>query len=101
MYNDCGVRLLWIRTEAASRIPFLSSLRSLSQLFKKTQKVETTFKYFLLNHARMFSRQGEFHYSFSNGLEDLHVHENSVIRTDMLCPKIPNIRTVFGNDRRI
>ena len=24
------------------------------------------------------------------------MHENSVIRTDMLCPKIPNIRTVFG-----
>lgn len=86
-------RLLWIRTEAASRIPFLSSLRSLSQLFKKTQKVETTFKYFLLNHACMFSRQGKFHYTFSNGLEDLHVRENSVIKTDMLCLKI---RTVFS-----
>ena len=24
------------------------------------------------------------------------MHEKSVIRTDMLCPKIPNIRTVFG-----
>jgi len=44
----------------------------------------------------MFSRQGEFHYTFSNGLEDLHVRENSVIKTDMLCPKIPNIRTVFS-----
>lgn len=44
----------------------------------------------------MFSRQGEFHYSFSNGLEDLHVRENYVIKTDMLSPKIANIRTVFS-----
>ena len=41
----------------------------------------------------MFSRQGEFHYTFSNGLEDLHVRENSVIKTDLLCLKI---RTVFS-----
>ena len=41
----------------------------------------------------MFSRQGKFHYTFSNGLEDLHVRENSVIKTDMLCSKI---RTVFS-----
>ena len=41
----------------------------------------------------MFSRQGEFHYTFSNGLEDLHVREKSVVKTDMLCPKI---RTVFS-----
>ena len=41
----------------------------------------------------MFSRQGEFHYSFSNGLEDLHVRDKSVIKTDMLCAKI---RTVFS-----
>lgn len=42
----------------------------------------------------MFSRQGEFHYTFSNGLEDLHVREKSVVKTDMLCPN--KIRTVFS-----
>lgn len=41
----------------------------------------------------MFSRQGKFHYTFGNELEDLHVRENSVVKTDMLCPKI---RTVFS-----
>lgn len=96
MYDDCASDFCGSGLKQLQEFLFLVAYARLASFLKKTQKVETTFKYFLLNHARMFYRQGEFHYTFSNGLEDLHVRENSVIATDMLCPTIPHIRTVFG-----